>query len=247
MFAPGLSRPITKGMGMITLSVTARRGIAAASLTAVAAMVAACGSSGSSHSAPQSPATASPSGQGAGGASGTGTPNGGPPAGGTPSPGGAPTGPGGTGLAACTTSQLSVTVASTPGGGAAGSVYMPIQFTNSSGQACSLYGYPGVSFVTGQGGSQLGAAATRNSSYSPAPVTLASHATAHAWLQAAEAGNYPASSCHMVTATWLRVFPPASTVPAYVNHTFSACSSPKANLLTVMPVRAGAAVQGQVP
>jgi hypothetical protein len=232
---------------MITLSVTARRGIAVASLTAVAAVVAACGSSGSSPSGPQQSSSSSPSGQGPGGASGTGTPNAGPSAGGMPSSGGAPTGPGGTRLATCTTSELTVTVASTPGGGTAGSVYVPIEFTNSSGQACALYGYPGVSFVTGRGGSQIGAAAARDTAYSPVPVTLDSHATAHAWLQVAEAGNYPASSCHMVAATWLRVFPPGNTVPAYVNHPFSACSSPKASLLTVIPVRAGAPVQGQVP
>jgi hypothetical protein len=140
-----------------------------------------------------------------------------------------------------------VTVASSAGGGAAGSTYVPIDFTNTSGRACSMYGYPGVSFVTTRGGSQIGAAAVRNSGFSSVPVTLAAHASAHAWLQVAEAGNYPASSCHMVTATWLRVFPPANTAPAYVSHTFSACSSSKANLLTVMPVRSGAGVQGQVP
>jgi hypothetical protein len=150
-------------------------------------------------------------------------------------------------VAACTTSALTVTVASTPGGGAAGSTYMPIDFTNTSGRACALYGYPGVSFVTGRGGTQIGAAAARNTGFSAVPVTVASHATAHAWLQVAQAGNYPASTCHMVTATWLRVFPPGSTVPAYVNRTFSACASAKANLLTVMPVRSGAGVQGQVP
>jgi hypothetical protein len=140
-----------------------------------------------------------------------------------------------------------VNVASTAGGGAAGSTYVPIDFTNSSGRACSMYGYPGVSFVTGRGGSQIGAAAARNNGFSSVPVTLAAHASAHAWLQVAEAGNYPASTCHMVTATWLRVFPPADTVPAYASHTFSACASSKANLLTVMPVRPGAGVPGQVP
>jgi hypothetical protein len=233
-------------MGMITISVTARRGIAAASLTAAAAMAAACGSSGSSQPAPQQSGSPSASGQGAGGANGTGTPNAGSPTGG-PASGATPTGPGGTNVAACTTSALTVTVASTPGGGAAGSTYMPIDFTNSSGRACALYGYPGVSFVTGRGGAQIGAAAARNTGFSAVPVTLASHASAHAWLQVAQAGNYPASTCHMVTATWLRVFPPGNTVPAYVSHTFSACASAKANLLTVMPVRSGAGVQGQVP
>jgi hypothetical protein len=140
-----------------------------------------------------------------------------------------------------------VSVASDQGGGAAGSTYLPIDFTNSSGRACAMYGYPGVSFVSSRGGSQIGAAAVRSQGFSSAPVTLASHGTAHAWLQVAEAGNYPESTCHMVTATWLRVFPPGSTVPAYVSHTFSACSSDQANILTVLPVRSGAGAQGTVP
>lgn len=231
---------------MITISVIARRGIAAASLTAAAAMAAACGSSGSSPSAPQQSASSSASSPGPGGASGTGTPNAGA-ASGAPASGATPTSPGGTKVAACMTAALSVTVASTPGGAAAGSTYVPIDFTNFSGRACSMYGFPGVSFVTGRGGSQIGAAAARNTGFSSVPVTLAAHGSAHAWLQVAEAGNYPASTCHMVTATWLRIFPPANTAPAYASHTFSACASSKANLLTVMPVRPGAGVQGQVP
>jgi hypothetical protein len=153
----------------------------------------------------------------------------------------------GPGLAACTTSSLKVSVDTSQGGAAAGSTYLPINFTNSSGHPCSMYGFPGVSFVTGPGGSQIGAAAARNHGFSSVSVTLAAHGSAHAWLQVAQAGNYPTTTCHMVTATWLRVFPPGNRVPAYVSHTFSACSSARANLLTVMPVRSGAGVQGRVP
>lgn len=229
---------------MITLSVTARRGIAAASLTAAAAMAAACGSAGGSQPAPQQHAS-SPASGGSPAANGNGTPN----AGATPaaSPQMSSGQGGGSGLTACTTSSLNVTVDTSQSGAAAGSTYLPIDFTNSSGRACSMYGFPGVSFVTGRGGSQIGAAAARNRGFSSVPVTLAAHGSAHAWLQVAEAGNYPASTCHMVTATWLQVFPPGNRVPAYVSHTFSACSSAKANLLTVMPVRSGMGVQGRVP
>jgi hypothetical protein len=104
-----------------------------------------------------------------------------------------------------------------------------------------------VSFVTGRGGSQIGAAAARNSGFSPVPVTLASHATAHAWLQVAEAGNYPASSCHVANANWLKIYPPGNTAAAYVSHAFQTCSSAKVVTMTIDPVRAGAAVQGQLP
>jgi len=70
---------------------------------------------------------------------------------------------------------------------------------------------------------------------------------AHAWLQVAQAGNYPAGTCQPVTAHWLRVYAPGLTQALYVNHTFDACSSSSTPLLTVMPVRPGQGVQGTTP
>ncbi len=228
---------------MTTISVTARRGLAALSLTGAAALVAACGSSGGNPAATGSSAPPSAS-QGTGGANGTGTPS---PASSAASPSATPSGHGQPRLAACATSALSVSIPSNQGGGAAGSTYVPIDFTNTSGHACEMYGFPGVSFVTGRGGSQIGAAASRNKSYSAVNTMVAPHATAHAWLQVAQAGNYPASQCHQVTASWLKIYPPGNTVASYVNRSFPACSSQKVNLLSVMPVRSGAGVQGKVP
>jgi len=224
---------------MIVLSVSARRGLAAAGLAAVTVTAAGCGSSGSStaspSSAPSSAATSGPAGPST-------TPGASTPAAGPSSRSSA-----GSGLAACSTSALSVSLDSNQGSGAAGSTYLPINFTNTSGAGCALYGYPGVSFVTGPGGTQIGAAATRASGASPISVTLAAHATAHAWLQVVEAGNYPASTCQPVTAHWLKVYPPGNTAASYIGHSFPACSSDKATVLTVRPVRSGAGVQGQVP
>ena len=106
-----------------------------------------------------------------------------------------------------------------------------------------------MSFVTaGDGsGSQIGAAAQENPSFGKVPVQLAAGGTAHAWLQVAEAGNYPAATCPPVTAHWLRVYAPGETQALYVSHTFDACSSSSAALLTVMPVRSGQGVQGTTP
>jgi hypothetical protein len=53
------------------------------------------------------------------------------------------------------------------------------------------------------------------------------------------AQNYPSATCGPVTAHWLRVYPPGSTVAGYAGYTFSACSSASAPLLTVLPVRLG--------
>ena len=77
------------------------------------------------------------------------------------------------------------------GGVAAGSSYYPIRFANVSGASCTLYGYPGVSFVTAQGGSQIGPAATRNPAAARPLVTLSPGQTVHAELQVVNAENYP--------------------------------------------------------
>lgn len=153
------------------------------------------------------------------------------------------------GLALCQPATLRVTVNASQAGGAAGSTNYPVDFTNTSSSSCGLYGYPGMSFVTAgdRSGQQIGAAAQENLGFGKVAVRLPAGGMAHAWLQVAEAGNYPSSTCQPVTAHWLRVFAPGETEALYVDHAFSACSLASAPLLTVMPVRAGQGVQGTTP
>jgi Protein of unknown function (DUF4232) len=157
--------------------------------------------------------------------------------------------PGMAGLTACQSAELKVTVDTSQTGGAAGSVYYPVNFSNTSGTACGLYGYPGMSLVTAAGntGRQIGAAAQQNPAFGRMPVRLLAGGVAHAWLQVAQAGNYPASACQPVNAHWLRVFPPGDTVASYVDVSFSACASASTPLLTVTPVRSGHGVRGVTP
>ncbi len=223
---------------MITLSVRARRGLTAGCLVAAAAAAAGCASSGDA-TAPHSAAAAA-----SGSASATMSAA---PATGSPAVTPTARSTAASGLAACATANLSVGLQTNVGGGAAGSQYVPISFTNTAGTACVMYGFPGVSFVTGPSGSQIGAPASRQSSFPTVTVTVAAHATAHAWLQVAEAGNYPASTCQPVTAHWLKVYPPANTAASYIGHTFMACSSATVTVMKIDPVRAGSAVDGQVP
>src|ERR1700732_1784139 len=126
--------------------------------------------------------------------------------------------PGLGGLTVCQSAALKVAVDTSQAGGAAGSAYYPVNFTNTSGAPCGLYGYPGMSFVTADGnaGQQIGAAAQRDPAFGDLPVRLPADGVAHAWLQIAQAGNYPASACQPMTAHWLRVFPPGDTAATYV-------------------------------
>jgi hypothetical protein len=157
--------------------------------------------------------------------------------------------PGLGGLTVCHSAALKVTVDTSQAGGAAGSVYYPVNFTNTSGAPCGLYGYPGMSFVTADGktGQQIGAAAQRDPAFGDLSVRLPAGGVAHAWLQIAQAANYPASNCQPMTAHWLRVFPPGDTAASYVGVSFSACASASAPLLTVTPVRSGQGVRGVTP
>jgi Protein of unknown function (DUF4232) len=153
------------------------------------------------------------------------------------------------GLASCQTRGLRITVDDGQADGAAGSTYYPLDFTNTSAATCALYGYPGVSLVAAAAadGAQIGAAAARNPEFGPAEVRLEPGGEAHAWLQVAAAGNYPASTCQPATAHGLRVYPPGQTEAGYVRQDFPACAGDGAQLLTIMPVRSGKAITGTTP
>jgi hypothetical protein len=136
------------------------------------------------------------------------------------------------------------------GGAAAGSVYVPINFTNITGSTCTLFGYPGVSFVTSPSGSELGRAATRNPPTGTL-VTLAPGGVAHAVLRVAEAGNYSSSACVPVTAHWLRIYPPNQFNAIYARYTTQACSArlpaKVGSQVSVYVVRPGPGKAGQAP
>ncbi len=157
--------------------------------------------------------------------------------------------PGMNGLAVCQSASLQVTVDTSQAGAAAGSTYYPVDFTNTSSSACGMDGYPGISFVTAgsSAGTQVGAAAQENPAFGTLAVRLAPGGVAHAWLQVAAAGNFPAATCQPETVNWLKVFPPEATVAIYVSHPFEACASVGTPLLFVMPVRAGQGARGITP
>jgi hypothetical protein len=168
------------------------------------------------------------------------------------SPGSSPgASPGGTVASGCSSSTLTAHVDVAQGGAAAGSTYVPIDFTNTSASPCTMDGYPGVSFVSSPSGSQLGNPAARNPAATPAMVTLPPGGVAHAILQVAEAGNYSQSACTPVTAHWLKIFPPNQVTAIYAHYDVQACSAKlPASLgsqLAVYVVRPGAGKAGQAP
>jgi hypothetical protein len=141
----------------------------------------------------------------------------------------------------CANSTLRPSLA--PAGAAAGTAYYALRLTNISAATCTLYGYPGVSFVSGVGGQQIGSAAGRNPLYPVTTVVLDPNGTANATLGVATAANYPVSRCHPAAAHALRVYPPGHTVAVYVLQDFAACSA-SVPVLSVTAVRAGSGGPG---
>ena len=128
------------------------------------------------------------------------------------------------GTPACATSALQVKLGSS--NGYAGGVYVSIDFTNTSGSTCTLFGYPGVSLVTGPPYKQIGLAAKRSTSTPKKLVTLAAGATATAQLQIVDALNFPSANCGPTKATALKIYPPNQTEPVYLPNTSTGCSKP---------------------
>jgi hypothetical protein len=104
---------------------------------------------------------------------------------------------------------------------------------------CTLYGYPGISFVAGIGGKQIGAAAGRSPA-SKRLVVLAPGGKAHALLDLLDVLNFPPSVCAASSAHWLKVYPPNQFSAGYVRWTAKVCSQPKPVYMSVAPVRQGA-------
>jgi len=142
----------------------------------------------------------------------------------------------------CMTAGLEVWLGVGGGGGQAGSIAYPLEFTNVSGHACQLFGFPGVSAEVA--GNQVGSAARRTHSAPERTVTLRAGATAHTVLQIADVSAFPASTCKPVTADGLRAFAPGAVKASQIPFRFRACSAKGPRFLSVGPVQPRVGVPG---
>jgi hypothetical protein len=136
------------------------------------------------------------------------------------------------GVPSCQTAGLVVWL-DTNGNGTAGSIYYNLEFTNLSGHACTLRGYPGVSAI-GLNGDKLGHAGSRDHGRKVKTIKLSKGATAETQLRIVDAGAL--SSCHLTTAAGLRIFPPNQTASTTVPFPFEACSGSGPSVLIVQAV-----------
>ncbi len=122
---------------------------------------------------------------------------------------------------ACQTPGLVIWL-DTSGNATAGTTFYKLHFTNLSGHACTLNGYPFLS-AANLAGHPVGRRAVFRK---PGPhlVRVASGKTATAVLGIVDTGNFSRAACRPVTAAGLRVFPPNQTRFKMVPFPFSACS-----------------------
>jgi hypothetical protein len=95
-----------------------------------------------------------------------------------------------------------------------------LQLRNIGSSACMLYGYPGVSWVAGADGHQVGAAAVKQpnpTGSTEKTVTLAPGAVASAPLDIVEAAAFPRSQCKPVPVRGLRVYPPGEKAALFLS------------------------------
>jgi hypothetical protein len=140
----------------------------------------------------------------------------------------------------CGARALEVWIGVGNGGGQAGGIAYPLEFTNVTDHACHLEGFPGVSAEVA--GHQVGSAAERDHSVAPQLVTIAAGRTAHAMLTITDVSALP--GCNPVTADGLTVYPPNAFNAANVPYKFRACSTAGPSFLSVQVVEPRVGVPG---
>jgi hypothetical protein len=120
---------------------------------------------------------------------------------------------------ACTSADLQASLGGGEGAGMSQN-HTGLQLKNVGSSACALYGYPGVSWVAGADGHQVGAGAVRQADPTGSAektVTLAPGAIASAPLDIVDAAVFSPSACKPVPVRGLRVYPPGEKAALFLS------------------------------
>jgi hypothetical protein len=230
---------------------TRQASLAGATLAVAALLTAGCSSLGSSSAGTGTASGTATTGSTATGSTAAGTPAASGGATSTAGTGSAASGASGSGssnssgtvssssVPACSTSDLHITTGNY-GGGAAGTYWSVVDFTNVSKASCTLYGYPGVSLRDAPG-AQIGAAGIRDASVTPKVITLTPGATANTSVGLTDSSVYPTGKCDPATSTYLRIYPPNQTVYYDLSFKGTTCANTSINMLKDTAVALGSA------
>ncbi len=112
------------------------------------------------------------------------------------------------------------------GDAGAGSVFRPLLITNSSAKPCTIQGFPGVSYVAGADGHQVGKDAFREGTKGNA-VKLNPGQTAAADIQFVNVQNFDPGTCQPTPVKGLRIYLPQETASNFVPSDGTGCASTK--------------------
>jgi Protein of unknown function (DUF4232) len=212
---------------LYVLGVLVKNALLAVPLLAAGVLVAGCGPSSSSSSAAGSGTSSAGAASASSVAAGSGS---------------APRTP------ACVSADLQVSL----GGGAGAGMsqdHTGLQLRNAGSSACTLYGYPGVSWVAGADGHQVGVAAVKQADPTGAAettVTLAPGAVASAPLDIVDAAVFSRSQCKPVPVRGLRVYPPGENAAMFLSLPTAANGYGECSVATVDPELSIGYMQGGV-
>lgn len=137
----------------------------------------------------------------------------------------------------CRSNELKLSIGQ--GEGAAGTVFRPLRFTNSGGRTCTIQGFPGVSYVAGDDGHQVGPAAFREGTKGAA-VSLAPGETAFATVGFVQVRNFDPAVCKPTPVRGLRIYPPHETASLFLPLEGTGCAgNPPDPQLKVRTVQKG--------
>lgn len=122
----------------------------------------------------------------------------------------------------CASSQLALSLGI--GQGTAGTSYQVLVLTNTGSTACTLFGYPGVSFLDASG-AIIGKPSSRDHGAEHTITLAASGGQANALSRQPDVGNFDASACVPKKAKRVRVYPPNQKVPLFAHDAVQVCST----------------------
>lgn len=127
------------------------------------------------------------------------------------------------------------------GGAATSHDFEILTFTNTSSRSCFIVGFPGVSYVAGDNGVQVGAPAVREGRIGPR-VTLAHGAVASTAVDSISTGVWDPAKCRPTPVRGFRVYPPDERASKFVplgSGSLGCAGDPGGAQLTVVTIRAG--------
>jgi hypothetical protein len=141
----------------------------------------------------------------------------------------------------CATAQLTGSIADGGGGASAGAQRVAIVLRNTGARACTLQGWPGVSFVGGGNGTQIGNAATLDRATPHPTLSIRPGGEVQAIVTVEAAGNWDSATCHPRVTDGFRVIPPGSRQSLFVGASgslFESCASTSVHQLTTSAIAA---------